>query len=114
MTSTHLDRAVVEKLFRVRQSKGEELLAVVAARGKALTDVALLRLLTHLQIAATPHGIPSSVRDRTPETADHPRQLVEAALALAAVPRVAGNPYVIPGKIEGRPTTITRKRFGSA
>ena len=48
---------------------------------RRLTDVAMSRLLTHLQIAAVPHGVPSSVRDRTPEAADHPRQLVEAALA---------------------------------
>ena len=40
--------------------------AFSAARGKALTDVSMSRLLTHLQIAATPHGIPSSVRDQTP------------------------------------------------
>ena len=43
---------------------------------------------------------------RLPDTKTGPRTISlspEAAAVLAAIPRVAGNPHVIPGKVEGRP-----------
>ena len=43
---------------------------------------------------------------RLPDTKTGPRTISlspEAAGVLAAIPRVAGNPHVIPGKVEGRP-----------
>ncbi len=39
------------------------------------------RLLATLEIAAVPHGFRSSFRDWAAEETDHPREVVEAALA---------------------------------
>ena len=50
-------------------------------RGKPLADTALSELLRELGIAAVPHGFRSSFRDWTVEETDHPREVVEAALA---------------------------------
>ncbi len=38
-------------------------------------------LLKDLEIAAVPHGFRSSFRDWTAEETDHPREVIEAALA---------------------------------
>ena len=45
------------------------------------------------------------VQDRVPDTKTGPRTISlspEAARVLAAIPRVDGNPFVIPGKIKGK------------
>ena len=49
--------------------------------GKPLHDSAVRRLLRQLGIAAVPHGFRSTFRDRAAEKTDHPREVIEAALA---------------------------------
>ena len=49
--------------------------------GKRLHDMALSGVLKNLKIAAVPHGFRSSFRDWAAEETDHPREVVEAALA---------------------------------
>ena len=51
------------------------------ARGGVLKDMALSGLLKDLGVAAVPHGFRSSFRDWAAEETDHPREVVEAALA---------------------------------
>ena len=50
-------------------------------RGKPMASTALSELLRELGIAAVPHGFRSSFRDWAAEDTDHPREVVEAALA---------------------------------
>ena len=49
--------------------------------GQPIFDKRLRRLLRKLAIAAVPHGFRSSFRDWAAEETDHPREVVEAALA---------------------------------
>ncbi len=49
--------------------------------GNAIKDTFLSQLLKDLGIAAVPHGFRSSFRDWAAEETDHPREVVEAALA---------------------------------
>ena len=49
--------------------------------GRPIFDKRLRRLLRKLEIAAVPHGFRSSFRDWAAEETDHPREVVEAALA---------------------------------
>ena len=49
--------------------------------GKPLHGQRLPRFLRHHAIAAVPHGFRSSFRDWAAEETDHPREVVEAALA---------------------------------
>ena len=49
--------------------------------GQPIFDKRLRRLLRKLEIAAVPHGFRSSFRDWVAEETDHPREVVEAALA---------------------------------
>ena len=51
------------------------------SRGRPLKDMALSGLLKQLGIGAVPHGFRSSFRDWAAEETDHPREVVEAALA---------------------------------
>ena len=46
-------------------------------------------MLQHLRIAAVAHGLRSSFRDWAAEETDHPREVIEAALA-----------HVVPNKVE--------------
>ena len=50
-------------------------------RGKELRDQSLSGLMPTLGIAAVPHGFRSSFRDWAAERTDHPREVIEAALA---------------------------------
>jgi len=50
-------------------------------RGKAVRDATLSGLLQQLGIGAVPHGFRSSFRDWASERTDHPREVIEAALA---------------------------------
>ena len=54
-----------------------------SARGKQLADARLSKLLEQLGIGAVPHGFRSSFRDWASERTDHPREVIEAALAHA-------------------------------
>ena len=49
--------------------------------GKQLRDMMLSGLLKDLKIAAVPHGFRSSFRDWAAEETNHPREVIEAALA---------------------------------
>ena len=52
-----------------------------SARGKRLNNMALSGLLKDLEIGAVPHGFRSTFRDWAAEETNHPREVVEAALA---------------------------------
>ena len=52
-----------------------------SAHGKQLADARLSKLLDQLGIGAVPHGFRSSFRDWASERTNHPREVVEAALA---------------------------------
>ena len=56
-------------------------LVFTRAGGKPLADRQLRHLLHRNEIAAVPHGFRSSFRDWAAEETDHPREVVEAALA---------------------------------
>ncbi len=52
-----------------------------SARGKPLSDMTLSKLLKEQRIAAVPHGFRSSFRDWASERTNHPRAVIESALA---------------------------------
>ena len=56
--------------------------------GRPLHDSAVRRLLRQLGIAAVPHGFRSTFRDWAAEETDHPREVIEAALAHVVRSRV--------------------------
>ena len=60
---------------------GENPVVFVNERGRPLDGKRLNRLLWKHRVAAVPHGFRSSFRDWAAEKTDHPRQVVEAALA---------------------------------
>jgi len=60
---------------------GKNPVVFVNERGKVLDGKRLNRLLRKHGIAAVPHGFRSSFRDWAAEKTDHPREVVEAALA---------------------------------
>ena len=76
-----LCRRAVEVLAAARGLGAGGPLAFPTARGRPLKDMALSKLLKDLEIAAVPHGFRSSFRDWAAEETDHPREVVEAALA---------------------------------
>ena len=51
------------------------------AQGKQLSDMMLSGLLKDLKISAVPHGFRSSFRDWAAKETNHPREVIEAALA---------------------------------
>ena len=50
-------------------------------RGKVLAEGGISKLVKLLGIAAVPHGFRSSFRDWAAEQTNHPREVIEAALA---------------------------------
>ena len=50
-------------------------------RGTPLSDMIFSKLLRKLQVGAVPHGFRSSFRNWAAEKTDHPREVIEAALA---------------------------------
>ena len=76
-----LCRRAVEVLAEARELGGGGGLVFPTARGRQLKDMALSGLLKQLGIGAVPHGFRSSFRDWAAEETDHPREVVEAALA---------------------------------
>ena len=52
-----------------------------STRGKPLSDMTLSKLLKEQGVQAVPHGFRSSFRDWAAEETNHPREVVEAALA---------------------------------
>ncbi len=61
--------------------EGDGPLVFTHGGGKPLHDSMLRRLLRKLGIAAVPHGFRSTFRDWAGEETDHPREVIEAALA---------------------------------
>ncbi len=72
-----------EQLRGAGNGAGDEELVFPTVRGKALDAATLSKLVRNLGIAAVPHGFRSSFRDWASERTDHPREVVEAALAHA-------------------------------
>ena len=60
---------------------GRSLLVFPGSDGAPLPEKALRRLLQNQQIAAVPHGFRSTFRDWAAEETNHPREVIEAALA---------------------------------
>ena len=71
----------LEILDRARQLNGHSPFVFTRDGAKPLSEKALRRLLRQREIAAVPHGFRSSFRDWAAEETDHPREVVEAALA---------------------------------
>ena len=61
--------------------------------GKQLEEKQLRRMFRKHRVAAVPHGVRSSIRDWAAEETDHPREVVEAALAHAVQNRVEAAEY---------------------
>ena len=59
-----------------------------ARRGKALSEGGISKLVKLLGIPAVPHGFRSSFRDWAAEQTNHPREVIEAALAHVVQNRV--------------------------
>ncbi len=64
-----------------RLGGGESPIVFVTKHGQSLGSERLTRLLKRHRIAAVPHGFRSSFRDWAAEETNHPREVVEAALA---------------------------------
>ena len=62
-------------------SDGRSLLVFPSQGGKPISITRLPRMLHNLKVAAVPHGFRSSFRDWAAERTDHPREVLEAALA---------------------------------
>ena len=68
-------------LDAARAVSNDNPLVFPSGRGKRLNDMALSGLLKTLEIPAVPHGFRSTFRDWAAEETNHPREVVEAALA---------------------------------
>ena len=77
-----LCRPALEVLDAAR-GLGRGPLVFPTARRKPLKDMALSNALRDVEVPAVPHGFRSSFRDWAAEETDHPREVVEAALAHA-------------------------------
>ena len=64
-----------------REAPADHVLVFTTVRGKAIDGANLSKLVRDLGLAAVPHGFRSSFRDWASERTDHPREVVEAALA---------------------------------
>ena len=71
------------EILEAAQALGEGVgpLVFTHGGGRPLHDSQLRRLLRELGIAAVPHGFRSTFRDWAGEETDHPREVIEAALA---------------------------------
>ena len=76
-----LGRRALEILDRARRLDGHSPFVFTRGSAKPLSEKTLRRLLRKQEIAAVPHGFRSSFRDWAAEETDHPREVVEAALA---------------------------------
>ena len=71
----------VEILNDARSVSDGSRLVFPSSPGKALSDMTLSKLVKEQCIAAVPHSFRSSFRDWAAERTNHPREIVEAALA---------------------------------
>ena len=76
-----LCRRALEILEEARALDRGSPLVFPGLRRNPIATTALSELLRELKIAAVPHGFRSSFRDWAAEDTDHPREVVEAALA---------------------------------
>ena len=76
-----LGRRAVDVLGAARTLGGGSPLVFPGARGKPLSHTPLYTVFKDHGIAAVPHGFRSSFRDWAAEKTDHPREVIEAALA---------------------------------
>ena len=83
-----LCRCALEILAKARALDRGSSLAFPSVRGKPLVSTALSELLRELAVAAVPHGFRSSFPDWAAEETDHPREVIEAALAHVVQNRV--------------------------
>ena len=70
-----------EILTEARSLRDGSRLVFPSPRGKPLSDMTLSKLVREQGIAAVPHGFRSSFRDWAGEPTNHPRDVIEAALA---------------------------------
>ena len=70
-----------EILQTARMLRNGGKLVFPSPRGKPLSDMTLSKLLKEQGVQAVPHGFRSSFRDWAAEETNHPREVVEAALA---------------------------------
>ena len=73
----------VLEILEAAQALGEGASPLVFTHGggRPLHESAVRRLLRQLGVAAVPHGFRSTFRDWAAEQTDHPREVIEAALA---------------------------------
>ena len=76
-----LCRRAVEILDAARALGDGNPLVFPMRSGRPISASTLLKVLNDLRIAAVPHGFRSSFRDWAAEKTDHPREVIEAALA---------------------------------
>ncbi len=76
-----LSRRTVEILHDATSLGDGTNLVFPSARGAPLSDMTLSKLLKEQRVAAVPHGFRSSFRDWASERTNHPREVIEAALA---------------------------------
>ena len=69
------------KALRTETASPGSALVFPSRRGKPLSNMTLSKLVKEQGIAAVPHGFRSSFRDWASERTNHPREVVEAALA---------------------------------
>ena len=69
------------KAFRCDTASPGSALVFPSRRGKPLSNMTVSKLVKEQGIAAVPHGFRSSFRDWASEKTNHPREVVEAALA---------------------------------
>ena len=83
-----LCKRAVEILNDARSVSDEIRLVFPSPRGKALSDMTLSKLVREQGITALPHGFRSSFHDWAAARTNHPRALIEAALAHVVQNRV--------------------------
>ncbi len=71
----------LEILDEARRLDGESSIVFARGHGRELAEKQVRQMLRKLGIGAVPHGFRSSFRDWAAEETDHPREVVEAALA---------------------------------
>ncbi len=76
-----LSRRAVDILDAARTLGGGSPLVFPGPRGRPLSHTPLYTVFKEHGIAAVPHGFRSSFRDWAAEKTDHPREVIEAALA---------------------------------
>ena len=76
-----LTRRAEQILDAARTLGNGNALVFPSPRGKRFNDMALSGLLRTLEVPAVPHGSRSTFRDWAAEETNHPREVVEAALA---------------------------------